>query len=103
MESEQYTSAQNILELLLSQQKKIHGESHPSVANILKKMADVSVSLGSLEKSEPLYIQALAMFKKFYGEKFNINLTSHSFRIGYVTTALRHTSLHQTQLLIDHN
>lgn len=41
-------------------------------------------------------------FLKPYGQKYKLNLKSHSFRIHFVTQPLKHSTTQQAQELVGH-
>lgn len=53
-------------------------------------------------KNNEKFVPMVNKFLKPYSEKYRSNLKSHSFRIQFVTQALKHTTTHQAQQLVGH-
>lgn len=52
----------------------------------------------NVEKFDGIFNKCL----NFYAKKHHFKLTSHSFRTGYVSMALKHSTAHRVQKLIGH-
>ncbi|MGJ5628892.1 tetratricopeptide repeat protein [Nostoc sp. CALU 1950] len=58
-----YDQAEEFLVEALKQKKWLLGEKHPSIATSLNNLASLYDFLGRHDEAEPLYLQALVLFK----------------------------------------
>ncbi|WP_434687762.1 tetratricopeptide repeat protein [Pseudanabaena minima] len=67
--SGKYSEAEKYLEQILIINQRLHGESHPHIANNLIDLAVLSYSQNLFDKTEKLFLQAIAIRKQALGEE----------------------------------
>ena len=77
-------------------------DTNPTEAQKMTKTGQTLKLYQFISTSPHKSTRLIKIYLQFFSKKFNLTLTSHSFRIGYMTKILEHSSVDPAQSFVGH-